>query len=103
VALTGLGSYATPDYSFSAGLVIYRLFVILAGALLGLYGICIAGFAIAVSICGMRSLGVPYAQPVAPPRPHNPDLLLRLPTWLQRRSMPFARHPNWMEDRRHEA
>jgi spore germination protein KA len=103
VAITGLGSYATPDYSVSIALVIYRLFVILAGALYGLYGICIAGFLIAVSVCGLRSLGVPYTQPVAPPRPHNPDLLLRLPTRLQRRAMPFARHPNWMEEDGHEA
>lgn len=103
VAITGLGSYATPDYSLSIALVIYRLFVILAGALYGLYGICIAGFLIAVSVCGLRSLGVPYTQPVAPPRPHNPDLLLRLPTRLQRRAMPFARRPNWMEEDGHEA
>lgn len=84
VAITGLGSYATPDYSFSLGLVIYRLFVILCGSLLGLYGVCVAGFCIAVSVCGMRSMGVPYTRPIAPPRPHNPDLLLRLPTWMQR-------------------
>ena len=83
VAITGLGSYATPDYSFSLGLVIYRLFVILCGALLGLYGVCLAGFCVAVSVCGMRSLGEPYTRPVAPPRSHNPDLLLRLPTWMQ--------------------
>lgn len=103
VALTGLGSYATPDYSFSIALVIYRLFVILAGALLGLYGICIAGFCIAVSVCGMRSLGTPYTTPVAPPRPHNPDLLLRLPTRMQRRTMPYAKHPSWIEEVDHEA
>ncbi|MBR0369008.1 MAG: spore germination protein [Clostridia bacterium] len=103
VAITGLGSYATPDYSFSIALVIYRLFVILAGALLGLYGICIAGFCITASVCGMRSLGVPYTEPVAPPRPHNPDLLLRLPTRMQRRPMPYAVQPNWMETHRDEA
>ena len=102
VAITGLGNYAAPDYSFSLGLVLYRLFVIFAGALLGLYGICIAGFCIVVSVCGMRSLGVPYTRPVAPPGPHNPDLLLRLPTHLQWRRMPFARHPNWMEGDNHE-
>lgn len=103
VAITGLGSYATPDYSFSIGLVIYRLFVILAGAVLGLYGICVAGFCIVASVCGMRSLGVPYAEPVAPPRPHNPDLLLRLPAWMQRKRMSFARHPNWIGEDAHEA
>ena len=96
VALTGLGNYAVPDYGFSVGLVLYRLFVILAGALFGLYGVCLAGFCIGVSICGMRSLGQPYATPVAPPRGHNPDLLVRLPVWLQNRRTLYARKPNWL-------
>ena len=93
VAITGLGNYAIPDYGFGIGLVICRLFVIACGAALGLYGFCIAGFVLAVGLCGMKSFGFPYMAPVAPPRPHNPDLLLRLPIWLQRRPMYFsARH-----------
>jgi len=103
VAVTGLGSYAVPDYSTSLGLVLYRLFVIFAGAALGLYGICVAGFCILVSVCGMRSLGVPYLRPVAPPRHHNPDLLLRLPAWMQRVHMPYAPRPNWIAEEHHEA
>ena len=85
VALTGLGNYAVPDYGFSIALVLYRLFVIFAGALLGLYGICIALFLISATLCSLDSLGFPYAAPIAPPRPHNPDLVLRLPVWLQQR------------------
>ena len=83
VALTGLGNYAVPDYGFSVGLILYRLFVILCGALLGLFGICIAGYCILLSVCGERSLGFPYALPLAPSRLHNPDILLRLPVWAQ--------------------
>ena len=90
VALTGLGNYAVPDYGFSLGLILYRLFVVFAGALFGLYGVCIAGYCILLTLCGMRSLGYPYTAPVAPHRPHNPDLLARLPIWLQRRRMFFA-------------
>jgi len=96
IALTGLGNYAVPDYGFGIGLILYRLAVIAAAALFGLYGICIAAFVIMAGLCGMRSLGAPYFAPLAPPRPHNPDLLLRLPTWLQRRAA-WVRHPNWME------
>ena len=90
VALTGLGNYAMPDYGFGIGLVICRLFVILCGSLLGLYGICIAAFCLASSLCAMRSLGCPYLAPLAPRRRHNPDLLLRLPVWTQRLPMFFA-------------
>ena len=87
VALTGLGNYAVPDYGFSLGLILYRFAVILAGAAFGLYGVCLAGYGIMVSVCGMKSLGCPYTAPIAPPRPHNPDILLRLPVWLQRRRL----------------
>ena len=90
VAITGLGNYAIPDYGFGVGLVICRLFVIACGAALGLYGVSLAAFALLVGLCGMRSLGCPYLAPVAPGRPHNPDILLRLPVWMQRRPMYFA-------------
>ena len=96
VALSGLGNYAMPDYGFSLGLILYRLGVIAAAALFGLYGICAAAFCIVAGLCGMTSLGAPYFAPVAPPRPHNPDLLLRLPLWLQRR-VTWGHRPNWME------
>ncbi len=91
VAITGLGNYAIPDYGFGIGLVICRLFVIACGAALGLYGFCLAAFVLGVGLCGMKSFGFPYMAPVAPSKPHNPDLLVRLPIWMQRRPMYFAR------------
>ncbi len=90
VAITGLGNYAIPDYGFGIGLVICRLFVIACGAALGLYGVCLAAFVMLVSLCGMKSMGIPYLAPIAPRRAHNPDILLRLPVWMQRRPMFFA-------------
>ena len=99
VALTGLGNYAVPDYGFSLGLILYRLAVIAAAALFGLYGICVAAFCIVTSLCAMRSLDVPYCAPAAPPRPHNPDLLVRLPVWLQRKRTSWTKRDSWMEGR----
>ena len=96
VALTGLGNYAMPDYGFGIGLVICRLFVILCGSLLGLYGVCIAAFCLTSGLCAMRSLGCPYLAPLAPRRRHNPDLLLRLPVWTQRLPMFFAAKRSWI-------
>lgn len=90
VAVTGLGSYAIPDYGLGIALVLCRLFVIVCGARLGLYGVCVAAFCMLTGLCAMRSIGCPYLAPVAPPAPHNPDLLLRLPVRLQRLPMFFA-------------
>ena len=105
VALTGLGNYAVPDYGFSIGLILFRLVIILSSAALGLYGFCIAAFCILIGVCAMKSLGIPYVAPVAPRRPHNPDILVRLPIWLQRRLMFFAdrQASNLTEENRHEA
>ena len=90
VAITGLGNYAIPDFGFGIGLVICRLFVIACGAALGLYGVCLVAFVMLTGLAGMRSLGVPYLAPIAPKEPHNPDILLRLPVWMQRKPMFFA-------------
>ena len=92
VAITGLGNYAVPDYGFSIGLIICRLFVILCGATLGLFGICLAGFALTAALCGMTSLGFPYLAPVAPHRPHNPDILARAPLRMQRIPLFYAQN-----------
>lgn len=102
VALTGLGNYVVPDYSFGLGLILYRLFILAAAALYGLYGICIAAFCILTSVCAMRSLDMPFVAPVAPPRRHNPDILLRLPAWMQGKPLYWAKRPNWMEVSRRE-
>ena len=90
VAITGLGNYAIPDYGFGIGLVVCRLFIIACGAWLGLYGVCIGAFTLTIALCGMRSLGYPYMAPIAPPRPHNPDIILRLPIWMQSKPLFFS-------------
>lgn len=96
VALTGLGNYAVPNYGMSIGLQIIRLAFIVAGALMGIYGIVLASSAALCYLAGMRSLGEPYLAPLAPWRPHNPDLLLRLPLWRQRRALFYAQRRQWV-------
>lgn len=99
VALTGLGSYAVPSYSFGLSIVIYRLLIVLAGAVLGLYGVLLTVTGMSVHLCGMHSFGVPYLAPVAPKRPHNPDILLRLNVRQQRRPMYYAQPRSWLRSR----
>ena len=65
-------------------------------ALFGVFG-C-GSFVVGAALCylaNMRSLGQPYLAPVAPWRPHNPDLLLRLPLWRQTRALFTARRGQW--------
>ena len=96
VALTGLGNFVIPDYGFTVGMTILRIAIILVSALLGLYGLTLAVFALLCHLCSLRSLGAPFMAPVAPFRPHNPDILLRLPIWMQKRLLFLAKKDSWM-------
>ena len=96
VALTGLGNYAAPNYGMGIGLQIIRLGFILAGALMGVYGIILTSSAALCYLASMRSLGQPYLAPIAPWRPHNPDVLVRLSLKRQTRALFYARPDQWI-------
>lgn len=100
IALTGLGNYVVPNYGFGIGLIIYRLFLIVMSALMGLYGLMIGLFLISIRVCSLKSFGVDYLAPVAPRRRHNPDILLRLPVWMQKSAMFFSGRNNWLNERK---
>ncbi len=103
ISLTGLGNYVVPNYGFGIGIVLYRLCLILLSAVLGMYGLMIGLFLMFAQLCGMKSFGVDYFAPIAPHRKHNPDILLRMPTWLQKRTMFFAAQRSRMRQRKESA
>ena len=80
--------------------MLYRLLLVLLSALLGIYGVILGTFLILAHLCSMKSFGVDYLAPVAPRRPHNPDILLRLPVWRQRRILFFAAPDSWMREKK---
>jgi len=84
VAVASLGSYAIPDYSLGMAFRIGQLVFLAAGCVFGLYGMVLLMIVMTVRMCGMTSLGSPFAAPVAPLRTHNPDGLIRYPIWRQR-------------------
>lgn len=84
VAVASLGSYAIPDYRLGMAVRIGQLIFLAAGCVLGFYGIALLGCVGVIRLCAMTSLGSPFAAPVAPARPHNPDVVLRWPIWRQR-------------------
>lgn len=96
IALTGLGNYVVPNYGLGIGLILYRLGLIALSALLGVYGLIIGLFLIVTHLCSIKSFGVDYLAPVSPRRRHNPDIILRLPLWMQKHVLFFAKKDSWM-------
>ena len=90
VALTGLGSYAIPNYGVSMGMQLMRLAFVTLAAVWGLYGLCLGTWLLCAYLGWMTSFGEPFLAPVAPYRPHNDDILLRGPLRAQTRRLFMA-------------
>ena len=84
VALSGLGSYALPDYSLSFAFRMGQMLLLIAGGLMGLPGVCLVMVLLLMRVAGMQSFGRPFLAPSTPSRAHNPDLLFRAPVYRQR-------------------
>ncbi|MBQ9658982.1 MAG: spore germination protein [Clostridia bacterium] len=66
VAMTGIASFAIPDFSLGFHLRIFRFLFILLGAVTGFLGIGVGIFAYICMLCSVRSFGVPYTVPFTP-------------------------------------
>ena len=66
VAITGIASFAIPDFSFGFHIRIFRFWFILLGVTCGFLGIGIGLFIYATTLCSIKSFGVPYTTPLAP-------------------------------------
>ena len=64
IAITGIGSFATVDYSLSWSFRILRMVFIVLGSLLGYYGIAMGIFVYSVILGRRKSFGVPFLQPL---------------------------------------
>lgn len=84
VALSGLGSYAMPNYPLSFAFRMGQVALLLAAGITGISGLCYAVVMLLCWVAAMESLGQPFLAPGSPRRTHNPDLLLRAPTFRQR-------------------
>ena len=96
IAVSGLGCYAMPDYSVSVAMILYRLSFVAAGAFMGLYGIVLMAFVYLCQLCSMRSFGMEYLAPVAPHAKHNPDIILRLPVFMQKMALYLVPRCSWI-------
>lgn len=66
VAITGISSFAIPDFSFGFHLRYFRFAFILLGFMCGFLGISLGLFIYISILCSLRSFGVSYITPIAP-------------------------------------
>ena len=82
VAVTGLSSFAVPNFALAFALRIYRFFYIMLGALLGFFGITIGLFVQILFTTNLQSFGVPYLSPSGPRTRLGYDVVFRLPLFF---------------------
>lgn len=77
IAITGLASFAIPDFRTGMAVRMVRFLYIVAALLLGLIGLSSTLFVVTVILCSIKSFGVPYLSPVAPKTGSGFDVILR--------------------------
>ncbi|MBT2289813.1 spore germination protein [Paenibacillus albidus] len=90
VALTTIGSFATPAYNAAIALRMLRFPLILMAGLFGLYGVMIGTIAVINHLLVLESFGVPYMTPYVPAVWRDmKDSLVRAPLWWIKRRPSF--------------
>jgi len=82
IALTTIGSFATPAYNAAFALRMLRFPLIFLAGMFGLYGIVVGLILIGNHALSLKSFGVPYLTPAVPGSWKGmKDLLVRSPLW----------------------
>lgn len=80
VSLTSISSFLTPNYEVTTAFAIIRFLLIVAAAIIGLYGIMLGFIVLLIHLVRLESFGVPYLSPAANPSMKDlKDLYVRLP------------------------
>ena len=99
IAITGIGSFATPDYSLSWTHRILRLCFMFAGAIMGFYGIALGIFAYGIYLGTLKSFGVPLLSPL--PRAGSRSMSNALfvnPIWKREKRPAYLKTQNSEEE-----
>lgn len=92
VVFTALASFATANPSKEQAWRLARYFLLFAAGAFGLLGLASAGLIILAHMAGLKSFGVSYLEPFAPPLTVDAvDALGRLPWWASYRRPPTYR------------
>ena len=81
VAITGIASFAIPDFSFGFHLRYFRFLFVLLGYMAGFLGIALGLFVYISILCSLNSFGVSYTAPYAPVKNSRGNGYLLPPVW----------------------
>lgn len=86
IALTTIGSFATPAYNAALALRLLRFPLIILAGTFGLYGVMVGLILIVNHMLSLKSFGVPYLSPLVPGNFQGmKDTLMRAPLWWLKR------------------
>jgi len=91
IAITGLASFAIPNFSISFGFRGIRFIFTILAAFFGILGISGGLFVLLLSMVNMKSFGVPFLAPVSPKTTTGPDVILRGPVWSMERRVDYLK------------
>lgn len=83
VAITGIASFAVPDYSFSFHLRLYRFIFIFLGYCCGFLGIGLGLLVYIAVLADTKSFGVPYTSGISPLQKTVGHSYFLQPIWLR--------------------
>lgn len=90
VAITGICSFAIPDFSLSFSLRIWRFFYIALGYFFGFLGIGFGLFVNFLALLNLTSFGIPYFSPYVPISDYSTEVSLFLsPIWKREKRSDF--------------
>ena len=89
IAITGITSFAIPDFYLSFHLRIARFLYIIAGFLAGFLGIGIVLFGHLILLCSLKSFGVSYIAPYIPATSKNNKAYFMPPFWNREKRPDF--------------
>ena len=96
IAITAISSFAIPDFSLSFHLRLSRFAYTILGALCGFLGIATGLFLHVLTLCSLKSFGVPYLSPYAPISQKRNQTYLLKPVWKREKRADFlnTKKPN---------
>ncbi|KAA9024231.1 spore germination protein [Niallia endozanthoxylica] len=95
IALTSIGSFATPAYVAAFALRMLRFPILILAGIFGLYGVVVGIIFIFNHMLSLKSFGVPYMSPVSPGNAQGlKDVIIRSPLWWMPKRPVFLQPTN---------
>ncbi len=92
VAITSITTFVTPNYEVATALRLVRFLLIIASAIIGLYGMVIGLIILLIHLVRMKSFGIPYLAPMV-----NTNMADLKDTYIRAPIQDLKERPKYME------